>query len=163
MNKIKSINGQRLFLQIKKVKQKSKMQNVSFRTVEEFLDFLPEKELKITRALRKIIFGCITDVTEKLSYNVPFYSRRKSICFLWPASVLWGKKKTYEGVRFGFANGYLLSDENNFLERGNRKRVYWKDFRSVKEIDVALLKSFIFEAAVLDEQHAGNKKNQKKK
>jgi hypothetical protein len=35
--------------------------------------------------------------------------------------------------------------------------VYWKDFKSEKEIDVALLKSLIFEAAILDGQ-LNNKK-----
>jgi len=134
------------------MKPKSKMQNVSFRNLDEFLEFLPEDELKITSVLRKTIFDCIPEMTEKLSYNVPFYKRYKNICFIWPASVLWGAKKSYLGVRFGFSNGNLLSDNTGFLQRGNRKQVFWRDFKSVKEIDVALLKSFIFEAAIIDEQ-----------
>ena len=136
---------------------KIKMQNVSFRNVDEFLDFLPDDELKITVALRKIIFTCLPDVSERMAYNVPFYRRHKNICFIWPASVLWGKKKTYNGVRFGFTSGNLLSDETNYLDRGERRQVYWKNFRSVKEIDVPLLKSFIFEAAMLDEKPAAKK------
>ena len=101
--------------------------------------------------LRKIIFNCLPDVTEKLSYNVPFYKRRKNIFFIWPASVLWGKKKTYAGVRLGFTNGYLMNDENNYLDKGDRKQVYFKDFASTKEIDLDLLKSYIYDAVIIDE------------
>lgn len=130
---------------------KNKMQNVNFGSIEEFLDFLPEDELKMVELIRKIIFNCLPDVSEKLSYNVPFYKRHKRIFFIWPASVLWGKKKTYEGVRLGFTNGYLMNDENGYLDKGDRKQVYFKDFSSIKEIDVDLLKSFIYDAAIIDD------------
>ena len=130
------------------------MQNVSFKSVEEFLEFLPDDELRITEFLRKIVFECIPDVTEKLAYNVPYYKRHKNICFIWPASVLWGKKKTYSGVRFGFVSGHLLPDEPGFLDKGERKSVYWKDFGNLKEIDVELLKAYIYEAVLVDQQLA---------
>lgn len=135
----------------------SKMQSVSFRNISEFLEFLPEDELAITERLRKIVFSCIPDISEKLSYNVPFYKYHKTICFIWPASVLWGRKKTYSGVRLGFSNGYLLSDENGYLQKGNRKFVYWKDFRSTREIDTELVRAFLFEALVIDEQSGKSK------
>lgn len=134
---------------MKKKAAKKKVQNVRFKTVDELLDFLPPEELKVTEALRKIVFDCIPDVKEKLSFNVPFYSRKKGICFIWPGSVSWGSK-TNRGVRFGFQYGSLLNDESNYLERGNRKQVYWRDFLSLKDIDVELLKSYIYEAAAID-------------
>jgi hypothetical protein len=40
----------------KKTVAKKKMQNVSFDSVDEFLDFLQEDELKIVALLHKIIF-----------------------------------------------------------------------------------------------------------
>jgi hypothetical protein len=129
-----------------------KMQNVSFNTVDEFLEFLPEDELKIVNCLRKLVFDCIPDVRETLSYNVPYYKRHKNICFIWPSSILWGNKKTYDGVRFGFTAGYLLTDELNYLDKGDRKQVYWKDFKNIKEINVDVLKSYIFEALVIDDK-----------
>ncbi len=128
------------------------MQNVSFGSVDEFLEFLPDDELKIVERLRSLVFDCIPNVSEKLSFNVPFYKRHKNICFIWPASVLWGKKKTYNGVRFGFSNGYLLADEIAYLDRGDRKQVYCKDFTDLKNIDFDLLKAYIFEATIIDEQ-----------
>lgn len=123
---------------------KKKMQEVSFRNVHEFLDFLPEDELKITEILRTLIFECVPNVTEKLSYNVPFYKLKKNICFIWPASVLWGKKKSYTGVRLGFTLGYLLQDEIEYLDKGDRKQVYYKDFTSVSQFDREIIATFFY-------------------
>ena len=126
------------------------MQNVHFKSLNEFFDFLPEKELELVEYLRELVFQCIPDAREKLAYNVPYYQRHKNICFIWPASILWGKKKTYEGVRFGFTQGYLLTDETNYLDRGDRKYVYWKDFAQIKQINVPMLEAFLFEAVLID-------------
>lgn len=138
-----------------------KMQNVSFQNVDEFLDFLSEEELKIVTVLRTLVLDCLPNCKEKLSFNVPFYFLHKSVCFIWPASVTWGKKETYKGVRIGFAKGYLMSDEANYLEKGNRKQIYWRDIQRLEESDIELLKSYIFEAAILDEQEYLIKKMRK--
>ena len=130
----------------------SRMQQVSFRNVEEFLQFLPASQLKMVQQLRALVTECIPNATEKLAYNVPFYKVHKNICFIWPSSVLWGKTISFEGVRFGFWNGYLLRDETGFLERGNRKQVFWKDFKNEKEIDFGMLRAYIFEAAEIDKE-----------
>lgn len=130
----------------------TKMQSVSFRNVDEFLEFLPADELKIALFLRKIIFNCGPHITEKLSYNVPYYKINKNICFIWPASILWGKTKSYDGVRMGFTAGYLLNDELGYLDQGNRKQVSYKDFKSLQEIDLDILKVYIYEALKVDEQ-----------
>ena len=145
---------------LKKIRTKTgkrKMQNVNFRNVEAFLQFLPEEELKIVQLLRKIIFSCLPDCTEKLSYNVPFYKVHSSICFIWPSSVTWGSVQG-EGVRLGFTKGYLLPDEDNCLDKEDRKHVYWKDFYSVKDIDTDLIKAYIFEAAYIDQEMKRKKK-----
>jgi hypothetical protein len=138
------------------------MQKVNFNSVEEFLDFLPEQELKITEKLRKIIFDCLPQCTEKLSYNVPYYKIHKNVCFIWPASVLWGKQKTYEGMRFGFTFGYLLQDEIGFLDKGNRKQVYYKDYTNITAIEPDILKAYIYESALIDEQLKKEKRNAQK-
>jgi len=139
---------------------KKKMQNVDFAGVEEFLAFLPEEELKIVERLRKIVFSCIPDCTEKLNYNVPFYKIHSNICFIWPSSVAWGNSKQ-RGVRLGFNNGYRLTDGISYLDKGGRKQVYWKDFYSLKEIDTELLKAYIFEAALIDEEKMREKRKKK--
>lgn len=130
---------------------KTKMQNVNFHSIEEFLAFLPPEELEVVEFLRQLIYDCIPDVSERLSYNVPYFKRHKTICFLWPGSVLWGKKQTYTGVRLGFTQGHLLSDEIGYLNLEGRKQVAWRDFQSIEEIDVELLQMYIYEAVVVDE------------
>lgn len=130
---------------------KISMQNVKFQSVAEFLAFLPPEELEVVEFLRQLIYDCIPDVSEKLSYNVPYFKRHKTICFLWPGSVLWGKKQTYTGVRFGFTQGYLLSDELGYFKLEGRKQVAWRDFQNIEEIDVELLQMYIYEAATIDE------------
>jgi hypothetical protein len=128
-----------------------KMQQVSFSTIAECLDFLPPDELKLTEFLRGLIFECVPEVEERLSFNVPYYFRNAGLFFIWPGSIGWGKK-TYPGVRFGFQSGYLIPDEIGYLDKGGRKQVYWRDFHSLAEIDVELLKSYIFEAVIVDDQ-----------
>ena len=130
------------------------MQNVNFNTIDDFWDFLPEDELVIVEYLRNIILDCIPNCTEKLSYNVPYFKLRSNICFIWPASVLWGKKKTYEGVRLGFTKGYLMHDDINYLKKEGRKQVYWRDFKSIKEIDLEIIKAYIYDAVMVDETHS---------
>src|SRR5688572_29322152 len=112
-----------------------KPQNFSFNSMEEFFDFLPEDELKMTLLLRKIVFDCLPNCIEKISYNVPFYKINKNVCFIWPSSILWGKTISFTGVRFGFNQGYKLRDELNYLDKGTRKQVFWKDFKSISEYD----------------------------
>lgn len=130
--------------------KRKQMQNVAFKNINEFLEFLPPAEFKMVEMLRKTIVDCVPGIVEKLSYNVPFYSRNKSMFLIWPAAILWGNKKSYSGVRFGFQQGYLLNDELNYLDKGNRKQVYWKDFLTLYDIDIDILKTYIFEAVEID-------------
>ena len=137
------------------------MQNVRFNSMDEFLDYLPEEELKIVEVLRKLIFENIPGIREKLSYQVPFYHRHAVVCFIWPGSVSWGGISR-KGVRLGFSNGYLLNDETGYLDKGERKQIYIKDFFHVNEIDLNLLKSYLFDALRVDEEKATGKKEAKR-
>lgn len=136
---------------------KKKMQAVQFGSVAECLDFLPEDELNITEFLRALVFECVPDVEERLSFNVPYYFGNAGLFFIWPGSIGWGNA-TYKGVRFGFQSGYLIPDEIGYLDRGGRKQVFWKDFQSIAEIDVDLLRAYIFEAVLVDAQKAKRKR-----
>ena len=134
-----------------------KMQPMKFQSVEEFLDFLPEDQKLLVLLLREIVLECIPDCTEKLSYNVPYYSRNKRVCFIWPSAVPWGKVER-NGVLFGFVRGNLIQDEINWLEKGTRKQVYTKTFFKVQEIEEEVLRAYIFEAVELDETLKNKKK-----
>ena len=129
----------------------NKIQKLNFRDIGEFLDYLPENELKVVQFLRQVILDCIPNCTERLAYNVPYYYKNSRICFIWPPSVPWGNTKI-NGVQMGFCNGHLLDDSLNYLKKGYRKQVYWKEFNRIEEIDIDLLKTYLFEAALIDEQ-----------
>jgi hypothetical protein len=128
----------------------NRFQDVDFRTVGEFLDYLPPAELKIVERLRELVFECIPDAKEKLAYNVPFYYRYARIVFIWAGSVPWGKTPK-EGVELGFCRGHLLSDPS-YLNAGNRKEVYIKTFYSTKDIDADAVRQLLYEAVVIDEE-----------
>ncbi len=66
--------------------------------VDEMVAVLPRDERVLVNRLRVIISECIPKAEEKAYYGlgVPFYSRNRLICFIWPPSVYWdprGKKK----------------------------------------------------------------------
>lgn len=127
----------------------NRFQKVNFRSIEEFLEFLPENEFRVVMHLRSIIFNCLPNPIEKLSYNVPFYYQKSRLCFIWPSSVPWGNVDK-DGVLLGFVNGNLMRDEQGYLEKGARKKVYGKAFYSIDEIDTDLVKTYIFEALEVD-------------
>lgn len=128
------------------------MQNVHFKHVDDLLDWLPEEELAMVLMLRQEIFECIPWAKEKLSFQVPFYAGQKTICFIWPGSVWWGGKKNFDGVQLGFAQGHLLTNLSNYFEVAQRKQVITKVFQNPNEIDLQLVRSFLFEAALVDQQ-----------
>ena len=127
----------------------NKFQKVQFNSVDEFLDYLPDIELAIVEELRNLIYECIPDIKEKLSYNVPFYKLKKTICFIWPATIPWGNVPI-GGVQLGFTSGNLINDFAGFLEMGTRKNVGVKTFFSLNEIEPDLVKAYLFEALELD-------------
>ena len=127
----------------------NKFQSVNFKSIEDFLDYLPEEQLKVVEFLRQLIHECIPNVKEKLSYNVPYFSKNKRIVYIWPAAVPWGMVPL-NGVQLGFCYGNLLSDEINYLAKGNRKQVFYKTFSSIDEIDVDLIKMYLFGAVEVD-------------
>jgi hypothetical protein len=129
----------------------AKMQSISFRTIGEMLDYLHEDQLELVETLRAFILEIAPDLREKLSYNVPFYKGRKNVCYIWPGAVPWGKQ-TFDGVILGFAKGYLLSDEHEYLKAENRKYVTSRKFTSLQEINFEILENLLNEAVFLDHE-----------
>lgn len=126
----------------------NKFQPVDFQDLDDLFAFLPEHELKMVKALRALVYECIPEIKEKLSYNVPFFRLHRNICFIWPGSVPWGT--TFEGVQFGFIQGYRLSDGEGYLDAGKRKYVRIRKYQSLEDIDFEKLRLLLFEAQVLD-------------
>jgi hypothetical protein len=125
---------------------------IRFATVQECLDFLPADERALMERLREFIISEAPGLKERLSYNVLVYKQRRDVCFLWPASVLWGGSKTYEGVRFGFSHANLLTDPSGYLERGERKQVFWRDLQEFTRTDARMLGQLLEQAVKLDDE-----------
>ena len=121
-------------------------QKINFRSVANFLAHLPPEELKLVEALRDIIRDTLPDAREKLAYNVPFYYRHRRICYLWPASVPWGRVK--EGVIVGFVRGGEMGTLSPTPSGKGLDRV---TFLHPSDIDEELLRAQLFEAAELDD------------
>jgi hypothetical protein len=138
--------------------------------VEQMIASLPRNELVLVKRLRALIIECIPQATEKAYYDlgIPFYTRNRLICFIWPPSVVWeangkeGKRKA-KGVTLGFNQGYLMSNEDGVLLSEGRKQVYAMYFKKLDDIDEAQVRALLFEAAMIDEQFAKKKKAIKRK
>ncbi len=111
------------------------MHSPKFLSVQDCVEWLPENERLTTLVLRELILETLPGVTEKLSYNVPYYFGRKSICFLWPGAVQWGKKRMYDGVRMGITHASALTLDSQYFKLDHRKHVGFHDFVSVESID----------------------------
>lgn len=132
------------------------------KTVEDCIAGLPPDEAGIAQALRSIILSCSPHLTEKLSYNVPYFYGYSRICFIWPSSVPWGKVKK-DGVMLGICRGHMLSNEQGILEMEGRKEVATITFSSPSEINQGLIREIINEAIILDGMIAKEKRAKGKK
>lgn len=115
----------------------------------EFLDYLPANELMVVEELRTLIFDCIPDVQEKLSYNVPFYRLKRNICFIWPSTIPWGNVAK-GGVALGFTRGDQLNNDMGWLDTGKHKFVRSRTFFNADEIDTEKVRFYLYEALDVD-------------
>lgn len=130
---------------------------------------LPKVEQVIVQRLRALVLECLPSAAEKAYYGegVPFYRHHRMICFIWPASVFWGPKRTLEtqkakGVSLGFCQGNLMANQDGILKSEGRKQVYVMSFHSLNEIKEDQVRALLFEAEMIDTMF-GEKKNAGKK
>jgi Domain of unknown function (DU1801) len=123
-----------------------------------FSEALPRDEKLIFKHLRDFVLATEPRLIESKSYGVPYYSRNKRICFIWPVSAPdapKAKNQKDDGtlVSLGFCYGNLLSNVQGLLLAEGRKQVYIIRLRSLKQFmsmenQVA---EIINEAVLLDE------------
>ena len=112
-------------------------------------DRLPEHERIIVDVLRQIVLENLPPYCkEKLAFNVPYFYGNRGICIIWPASIPRGGIK--QGVLLGFWQGNKLDDEDSYLTRGTNKKVFYKIFKDVDEIDETAIVKLLKEAVRVD-------------
>lgn len=117
--------------------------------VEELIEKITEEEWLILDVLRGIIKDKLPDYCrEKISYNVPYFYGNKGICIIWPSSIPRGGIK--EGVLLGFWQGNKLNDFDRYLERGTNRKIFYKIFKNVNEINVGAIDKLLEEAILID-------------
>jgi len=122
---------------------------MKIKSLLELNDQLTENEQIILDILRQIIIENIpVYCKEKISYNVPYFYGNKGICIVWPASIPRGGIN--KGVLLGFWQGYLLEDEDQYLTHGTNKKIFYKIYKSVDEIDEKAIVKILKEAIDLD-------------
>jgi len=124
---------------------------IKITSLPQLYEALPEEERIIVDVLRLIILQALPlDFKEKLSFNVPFFYRRRGVCIIWPASIKGVGIK--EGVLLGFWHGNRLQDTDKYLTKGSNKRIYYKIYTSVKDIDETAITKLLVEAVNFDKQ-----------
>lgn len=125
-------------------------------SVEDFILNLPSDERILVTKLRMLLFEIEPRFREKLSYGVPYYSRHRRVCFIWPSSAPLGP--TNAKVSFGFCFANLLSNVQGILLSEGRKQVHIVRYSSIKEIDETVLREIILEAILVDDLAFSKKK-----
>ena len=117
--------------------------------VEELIEKITEEEWLIVDVLRGIIKDKLPDYCrEKISYNVPYFYGNKGICIIWPSSIPRGGIK--EGVLLGFWQGNKLNDFDRYLERGTNRKIFYKIFKNLNEINIGAIDKLLEEAILID-------------
>jgi len=133
--------------------------------VDQLIAALPRDEQVLVKRLRALVHECLPKAEEKAyeGQAMPFYTRNRMICFIWPPSMTWepnvnDEKRKAKGVALGFSQGNLMSNEDGVLLAEGRKQVYMMYFKKLSDIDDNQIRALLFEAAMIDEQFAKKKK-----
>jgi hypothetical protein len=122
---------------------------MKIKSLVQLYDSIPENEMIIVDVLRNIVTSNLPSYCkEKISYNVPYFFGNKGICIIWPSGIPRGGIKS--GVLLGFWNGYLLKDQHQYLNHGTNKKIYYRIYNTIEEIDQEAIVSLLKEAAALD-------------
>jgi hypothetical protein len=117
-------------------------------TIDQLFDGLPEEERITAGILRDLVKEHLPNAREKLSWGAPFYHGRRSVCFIWPASIPWGKLEN--GVALGFSRAREL-DHHGFLGFDTRKQVGRHLFLRPEEINIEVVVGLLQQAWLLDQ------------
>lgn len=116
--------------------------------VEQYIFNQNNEARELLLVLRDIILKSDQNISEKISYRIPFFYRNKPFCYL---------NLKPNGIDIGFWAGPYFQESLPFLETKGRKiiKTYFIPFDS--EINPTELKSILTEAIEIDKRFAKNK------
>ena len=121
------------------------------KSLVQLYELLPENEKIIVDVLRHIVIDTLPKYCkEKISFNVPYFYGKKGICIIWPSTIPRGGIK--EGVLFGFWYGNRLDDVDKYLIQGTNKQIFYKIYKTPKEINQRKIVRLLKEAVGVDKQ-----------
>ena len=122
---------------------------IKIHNLPELYELISEEERIMVDILREMVLQQLPSYgIEKISYNVPFFKGKRSICMIWPASIPRGG--IVEGVLLGFWYGNRLKDEESFLDRGTNKQIFYRIFKRAEEMDFEGITKILREAIRFD-------------
>jgi len=128
--------------------------SIKITSLLQLREALSENEWIIVDVLRQIIVETLPKTCkEKIAFNVPFFYGHKGICIVWPASIPRGGIK--EGVLFGFWQGNKLDDEGHYLVHGTNKKIFYRIYKSIDDIEMEPVVKLLKEAVRVDELNNG--------
>jgi hypothetical protein len=116
---------------------------------DSFLDDLTPEERTICLLLKNLIQDNFPELRVSWAYGVPYFSAKKRIFFLYPASFPYSGIN--QGVNLGFTRGYLLSNTQGLLDMGSRKEVGYLCIPFPGAIETDVILEFLHEAVLLDQ------------
>ena len=125
------------------------------KSLVELYELIPDDQRVMVDVLRQIVIENLPKrCKEKISFNVPFISMATRAFVLYGPlpSPRGGIKK---GVLFGLWQGNKLADTDHYLTHGTNKKVFYKIFHSVDDIDIGAIVKLLKEAVKLDGVCAG--------
>ncbi len=119
-----------------------------FQNTDHFLEYHAD-HYDILETLRRIILSCSDHIQETIRYNTPFYDYKGMFLYL-------SLNKKY--IYVAFVQGILMSDEDGAFALNNLKQIRQIHYRSVKDIDEEVLRKYIFEALLIQDEKQKMKK-----
>ncbi len=116
--------------------------------VDEFFEKLPPEERETALLLRETVRQALPEAREKLAYGVAYYSLRRRVCYIWPASVPRGGHGA--GVALGFCRGSSFQHHRELLRFEGRRLVGVLLFHRPEEVAALPLEALLREAARVD-------------
>lgn len=125
------------------------IKRLKIKSIHELYDYIPEHEMQVVEVLREVIQEKLPSYCgEKISYNVPYFYGHCGICIIWPSGIPRGVIK--KGVLLGYWQGNKLKDPDGYLTKGTNKKVFYKIYKSVEEINPEPILKLLREAIIID-------------